>query len=427
MVYVTRRRPRRAACSSARTSSTTWPTTRSGRRSRNRRRSNYSSTDTRVRWCCRRRRAATRSSATRPRRCRGTSTRATGARPSRRSGNNAFAVHNWDSNDPFTVGTEPATPRPDRDYDYTWTNQWYDAALQPGDVVHLAAAQRHRRRPGEPVRHAQPHARLVVPPGLHRGDVEHAGRSTSARRAGRRPRAGQRPGRRHQRRPAGFAARDNANQITPPDGLPPITNMYLWQPIAGAFYAPCVDGDYDMSVIGHEYTPRHLQPHGRPARTRACRHPGAGAWARAGPTCWRSSTCTRTATCRSAARTRSPSAPYVTGDPVGRHPQLRHEPQPAELLRRRLRLRRPAAGDQVHADGEIWSATNYRHPRRRSSSRYGAGDAALQESCAAGRTPVTACPGNRRWIQLVFDSLLLMADRRNVACSTRATRCSPPT
>ena len=30
--------------------------------------------------------------------------------------------------------------------------------------------------------------------------------------------------------------------------------MYLWQPIAGSFYAPCVDGDYDMTVIGHEYT-----------------------------------------------------------------------------------------------------------------------------------------------------------------------------
>ena len=38
-----------------------------------------------------------------------------------------------------------------------------------------------------------------------------------------------------------------------PDGVPPITNMYLWQPLAGAFYSPCVDGDYDMAVIGHEY------------------------------------------------------------------------------------------------------------------------------------------------------------------------------
>ena len=37
------------------------------------------------------------------------------------------------------------------------------------------------------------------------------------------------------------------------DGTPSVTNMFLWQPIAGSFYAPCVDGDYDMSVIGHEY------------------------------------------------------------------------------------------------------------------------------------------------------------------------------
>ena len=40
---------------------------------------------------------------------------------------------------------------------------------------------------------------------------------------------------------------------TLPDGSPSITNMYLWQPVAGAFYAPCVDGDYDAGVIGHEY------------------------------------------------------------------------------------------------------------------------------------------------------------------------------
>jgi extracellular elastinolytic metalloproteinase len=46
--------------------------------------------------------------------------------------------------------------------------------------------------------------------------------------------------------------RDNANQGTGPDGTFPITNMVLWQPVAGSFYSPCVDGDYDMSVIGHE-------------------------------------------------------------------------------------------------------------------------------------------------------------------------------
>ena len=50
-----------------------------------------------------------------------------------------------------------------------------------------------------------------------------------------------------------YLGRDNANQITLQDGIPGITNQYLFQPLAGAFYAPCVDGDYDTSIIGHEY------------------------------------------------------------------------------------------------------------------------------------------------------------------------------
>ena len=46
--------------------------------------------------------------------------------------------------------------------------------------------------------------------------------------------------------------RDNANMTTPPDGQASYSNMYLWQPLAAGSYAPCVDGDYDMSIIGHE-------------------------------------------------------------------------------------------------------------------------------------------------------------------------------
>jgi hypothetical protein len=26
--------------------------------------------------------------------------------------------------------------------------------------------------------------------------------------------------------------------------------MFLWQPVAGAAYPPCVDGDYDITVVG---------------------------------------------------------------------------------------------------------------------------------------------------------------------------------
>ena len=51
-----------------------------------------------------------------------------------------------------------------------------------------------------------------------------------------------------------YLGRDNANQITLQDGTPGITNQYLFQPIAGAFYAPCTDGGLDMGIVGHEYT-----------------------------------------------------------------------------------------------------------------------------------------------------------------------------
>src|SRR5690606_9696662 len=58
--------------------------------------------------------------------------------------------------------------------------------------------------------------------------------------------------------------------------------------------------------------------------------------------------------------------------------------------------------------GEVWSATNA-DIRAAMMTRYGSGNAALQKSCANGETPVESCPGNRRWVQLVFDSFLLMA------------------
>jgi extracellular elastinolytic metalloproteinase len=83
--------------------------------------------------------------------------------------------------------------------------------------------------------------------------------------------------------PPTFSARDNANQVTPADGLQPITNMYLWQPIAGAFYAPCVDGDYDMSVIGHEYT-HAITNRMIAGPTTGLAGPRAARWVSAGPT-----------------------------------------------------------------------------------------------------------------------------------------------
>ena len=68
-------------------------------------------------------------------------------------------------------------------------------------------------------------------------------------------------------------------------------------------------------------------------------------------------------------------------------------------------------GPQVHADGEIWTATNF-DVRKALAAKYDAqypeSDQALQDQCARGQVAVDRCPGNRRWIQLMFDSFLLM-------------------
>ncbi len=65
-------------------------------------------------------------------------------------------------------------------------------------------------------------------------------------------------------------------------------------------------------------------------------------------------------------------------------------------------------GSAVHQDGEIWSATNMR-VRNLFVARHGAGTPSLQAGCADGLVNVNDCPGNRRWVQLLFDSFVLQA------------------
>src|SRR5689334_21506447 len=79
-------------------------------------------------------------------------------------------------------------------------------------------------------------------------------------------------------------------------------------------------------------------------------------------------------------------------------------------------------GPEVHADGEAWGAIN-NSVRDALIDKYNggfpAGDQSLQAQCAAGELPSANCPGNRRWIQLMYDSFLLdpvgptMIDARN--------------
>lgn len=50
-----------------------------------------------------------------------------------------------------------------------------------------------------------------------------------------------------------YTGRDNAYMLTLPDGIPPWSGMFLWEPINDAFEGPYTDGNFDASVIEHEY------------------------------------------------------------------------------------------------------------------------------------------------------------------------------
>ena len=307
-------------------------------------------------------------------------------------GNNAFAVHNWNSNDPFTVGTERATFKPDREYAYPWTNQWLTERCNPATT--FTSPQRNdidAARANLFAMHNRMHdwsyglgfteltwnmQSFNFGRGGAENDLEQGNAQAGGITGG----------------PPGFAARDNANQITPQDGVPPITNMYLWQPIAAAFYAPCVDGDYDMSVIAHEY--------GHAISNRMAGGPSnnlSGNQPQAMGESWSDLMAVQYLQEHGFAPVggENPFAvgPYVTGDKVAgiRNYGMNDSPlnysdvgydfvcNDAQCTQR----------TQVHADGEIWSATNY-DLRQAFIDRHGAS-------------------GGRRWMQLVFDAWLLMA------------------
>jgi extracellular elastinolytic metalloproteinase len=199
--------------------------------------------------------------------------------------------------------------------------------------------------------------------------------------------------------------RDNANQITLQDGLPGITNQYLWQPIANAVYVPCVDGAYDVSVAAHEYG--HAIQH----RMTAGPNQGlVGHQARSMGESWSDLTAVEYLNGYGFVpiADENPFAvgPYVTGDPQRGVRNYGMDDSPLNYSN----VGYDFVGPQVHADGEIWSALNFAIREAliaKYDNAFPAGDQRLQTRCADGRLPADACPGNRRWIQLMHDGFLL--------------------
>jgi uncharacterized repeat protein (TIGR01451 family) len=209
-----------------------------------------------------------------------------------------------------------------------------------------------------------------------------------------------------------YLGRDNANQITLQDGVPGITNQYLFQPIAGAFYAPCVDGGFDMSIVGHEYN--------HAISNRMVGGPDAGLTSFQGGSmgeAWGDQVGAEYMIEHNYSTGTNPSVvgPYATGNGVTGIRNYAMDRNPLQFGD----LGYDLTGPEVHADGEPWNAVMW-DVRQALVAKYNgafpASNAALQRRCSQGNLSNTApqppldasqCPGNRRWMQLVFDSYLL--------------------
>ncbi|MDT0188133.1 M36 family metallopeptidase [Microbacterium sp. ARD31] len=205
-----------------------------------------------------------------------------------------------------------------------------------------------------------------------------------------------------------FLGRDNANQITLQDGIPGITNQYLFEPIAGAFYAPCTDGGLDMGIVGHEYT--------HAISNRMIGGPDEGITSEQGGAMgesWGDLVAGEYQFAHGYSNGGNVWAvgAYATGNTETAIRDYSIDDNPLNYSDYGF----DTTGPEVHADGEIWNGTMW-EVRQALVEKYDAefpyDDAALQRSCADATAtttprPADACPGNRRWVQLVFDSFLL--------------------
>ena len=206
-----------------------------------------------------------------------------------------------------------------------------------------------------------------------------------------------------------YLGRDNANQIALQDGVPGITNQYLFQPIAGAFYSPCTDGSLDMSIVGHEYT--------HAISNRMIGGPDEGITSEQGGAMgesWGDLTAAEYMFAHGYSTGTSPwvVGPYATGNKVSgiRDYADRHQPACTTATTASTPPVTRSTPTARSGTAPMWEVRKALVAKYDGSFRYS--DKALQLRCAqatAGETPLTStrCPGNRRWLQLIFDSFLL--------------------
>ncbi|MBV9485823.1 MAG: M36 family metallopeptidase, partial [Frankiaceae bacterium] len=209
--------------------------------------------------------------------------------------------------------------------------------------------------------------------------------------------------------------RDNANQVAEQDGVPGITNQYLFQPLAGIIYPPCHDGDYDMGIYGHEYT--------HEISNRLIAGPDTGIGGAQGGSMgesWSDLDALEFLNVMGYAGKRGERkdslAAYATGNRKTGIRDFHLSGSPLNYSDMGF----DTTGPEVHADGEIWNAIQWyvRHALiKKYNKQFPASNARLQKACALGHFPnrtrapgFFGCPGNRRWIQYMYDALLLQAN-----------------
>ncbi|HVF04623.1 MAG TPA: M36 family metallopeptidase [Frankiaceae bacterium] len=207
-----------------------------------------------------------------------------------------------------------------------------------------------------------------------------------------------------------FTGRDNANQITLNDGTPGVTNQYLWHPLQASFYAPCTDGAYDMGIIVHEY--------GHAISNRMVGGPdeglpgGSSEGGKMGEA-WSDLMAMEYANGYGFAPKGDENpyavAVYATGN---KQAGIRNYGMNDSPLNYSQLLYDGNGQTSPHSDSEIWGATNFVVRQAlvdKYDDQFPYDNKKLQYECADGRIDSAKCPGNRRWIQLLFDGYLLQA------------------
>ncbi|MPZ26048.1 MAG: hypothetical protein GEV12_06265 [Micromonosporaceae bacterium] len=211
-------------------------------------------------------------------------------------------------------------------------------------------------------------------------------------------------------------SRNNASMATRPDGTSSIMSMFVWQPQAASFYVPCVTGDFDMSVIGHEYT--HMIENRMIGKGGGRSGFHAGAMGESWADFLAMEYQNEYGLAGGSGVDEWAVGAYVTGNPTRgirnynmSYPSAGELPRPGKDVQVGTlnfgSMGYDIVGPQVHSDSQIWSATNH-GLRSLLLDRYPSQGADQQRTCADGLLPADQCPGNRRWMQIVFDAMLLM-------------------